>query len=492
MKKLCENIIAAAIAMSALFSSACAAADNPGDISDIDIGESVSFGHYETDGVYSNGKEALEWTALDITDDGRALLLCDCCIDALPYDSDGENVTWADSEIREWLNDEFIDTAFVGDEEKLICCVTNNNPDGRSKTEGGDDTEDRVFLLSINEVEKYLPNEIARRAVTTEYAKLQGAEYDTYGNGRWWLRSPGKTQDTAAGVHVGGGINYDGRKVDIENSCIRPAMWIRIDGEAEESAVSGAEEFKMPLSDFIALYGDPMSGADGFKRICETEDGVLIYGNTVIEGRGNEEYFGDYIYVIHDDMAQRFKCRWLAHYDQEAVWEDIDGDLEDELVFNSDVLTGTGTHEDELAVFEIEDDGSYSCSVLTLEEMEKQLREFLDVSVSGDEITLTVTEGKKKVQVTVNASAEPTCYSPYNRFCKRNDGKGYYVLSTAMLYKDNGEYDYRDYYLAMHDDADFDPFEDHVPAEYLDAAAIITADIKYSDGKFTLKNIDLN
>lgn len=494
MKRLVKSIMATAMALTTISTSTiCALADCP----ELDIGDGVSFGSYETDGVYSNGQEALEWTVLDITGDGRVLLLCDNCIDALPYDSYGDDVTWADSEIREWLNDEFIDTAFDSDEEKLICSVTNNTPDGRSNTDGGDDTEDRVFLLSINEVEKYIPKESARKAAVTEYAKQQGAEYDTDGNGRWWLRSPGKTQDTAAGVHVGGGINYDGRSVDIKSSCIRPAMWVNFDGAAESDSESGkksgeGEEFKMDLSDFTAQYGDPASESDGFLKLAESEDGVLICGNAIIEDNGKDNS-GDYIYVVHDDMVQRFKCRWLRHYDQDTAWEDIDGDGDDELVFNSDVATGTGVHADELAVFELEDDGSYSCSVLTLEEKEKQLREYLDVSISGDEITLSVTEGNKKTQITVGKSIDPDLYFPYNPIRERDDGDGYYVRSKATLYKDKGEYDYRDYYLADLEDEDFEPYSDAPkPAEYLVAAAHITAEIEYSDGEFTLKNFELD
>ena len=123
MKRLVKSIMTTAMALTTLSTSTvCALADSP----ELDIGDSVSFGSYETDGVYSNGQEALEWTVLDITDDGRVLLLCDNCIDALPYDSYGDDVTWADSEIREWLNDEFIDAAFDSDEEKLICSVTRS------------------------------------------------------------------------------------------------------------------------------------------------------------------------------------------------------------------------------------------------------------------------------------------------------------------------------------------------------------------------------
>lgn len=83
-------------------------------------------------------------------------------------------------------------------------------------TAGGNDTTDRVFLLSIDEVAKseygfstdYSTYDKARRAKTSTYAKAMGcwANYNTKyaGNAWWWLRSPGiNTYDTA-------NVNYDG------------------------------------------------------------------------------------------------------------------------------------------------------------------------------------------------------------------------------------------------------------------------------------------
>ena len=194
---------------------------------DYDVGDTVYLGYYEIDGDSSNGLEEIPWTVLKRTRDNRVLLLCDYCLDTLPYDSSGDDVTWADSEIREWLNGEFIETAFYGDPDDYICTVEISTPAGQNKkTDGGDDTEDKVFLLSIDEVQEYLTTYDSRKTPVTDYAKKIGAKVDGHGNGRWWLRSPGGEQDKAANIHAAGGINYDGRPVESEEFCIRPALWL--------------------------------------------------------------------------------------------------------------------------------------------------------------------------------------------------------------------------------------------------------------------------
>ncbi len=59
-------------------------------------------------------------------------------------------------------------------------------------TDGGSDTQDKVFLLSLAEVEDYFCDDDDRRALNTPFvqAQVQGTN-DNNGYGTWWLRSPG-------------------------------------------------------------------------------------------------------------------------------------------------------------------------------------------------------------------------------------------------------------------------------------------------------------
>ena len=503
MKKLLKTLLAAAVILSTLSSSAVyAAADNL----DIEVGDSVYFGSYEIDGDVYDGKETLEWTVLDITEE-RMLLLCDYCIDALPYDSYGDDITWAESEIREWLNNDFVDTAFNGDPYGFLWYIYNSTSDGYTKADGGDNTNDGVFLLSINEVKKYLPDMKSRRATVTEYAKQQGASCGENNYGRWWLRSPGFSQDTAAYIEGGmlsGLIMRVGEAVECNSICVRPAIWINIDAveEALHNSPDGTlfstglqsgspsnieGEFTMDMQSFMAQYGDPRSENDGFRYLASTEDGAIaIYGNNSNEGINFEN--GNYIYLVQSDMVQRFKCRWLQHYAQSVYWADFDYDGVNELLFDSKVSVGTGccTYVEELAVFEPQADGSYTCAVLTLEEKQRLMREYITTEVNGGQVILTETE---------YGSVLGSVSTSYTRFDLGYDINAYDVdtykgicttSSSCILRRDdNGNYLYTDGYLAYLTDPEVGS---HATAteRYIKGNYNITAVVVYSNGKFDL------
>ena len=66
--------------------------------------------------------------------------------------------------------------------------------------------------------------------MATEYAKAQGGWHDKsdeyYGNGWWWLRSPGSDSYNAAGVSLDGYVSQDATRVDDYYFVVRPALWI--------------------------------------------------------------------------------------------------------------------------------------------------------------------------------------------------------------------------------------------------------------------------
>lgn len=114
------------------------------------------FGRYELDNDESNGPEPIEWVILDENENGT-LLISRYVLDAAPYnDNYEEEVTWETCSLREWLNNDFYDTAF-DDEMKLhINTVTLVNDDNQMYgTSGGNDTSDKIFILSVSEILKY-------------------------------------------------------------------------------------------------------------------------------------------------------------------------------------------------------------------------------------------------------------------------------------------------------------------------------------------------
>ena len=201
----------------------------------LDVGDSIVFGNYEQDNNLNNGKEGIEWIVLEV-EDNRILLISKYTLDAKPYHNTLRNITWADCDLRVWLNNDFINEAFNESEQSAIIFgnIDNKKEEGNPqwKTKGGNDTKDKVFLLSYFEAEKYFTDTLSRRCASTSYSK-EGAglsdEYKTvYNEGScgWWLRSPGGKQSFAAFVDCAGELLYSAGVND--KSGVRPAVWIDI------------------------------------------------------------------------------------------------------------------------------------------------------------------------------------------------------------------------------------------------------------------------
>lgn len=98
------------------------------------------------------------------------MILSRYTLDCKPFhEAEDWNVTWAECSLRNWLNGDFIDSAFDGEERARIIPVTNATADAS-------DTQDSVFLLSLDELNTYLPDEEARIAEATEYTQKQGGD----------------------------------------------------------------------------------------------------------------------------------------------------------------------------------------------------------------------------------------------------------------------------------------------------------------------------
>ena len=234
-------------------------------------GDTITLGHYEQDNDTTNGKEPITWRVIHTSNEGKVLVISEKALDVQQYNTTNvpgstENA-WDKSTIRSWLNgypasyntvgndyttDNFIDTAFTAEEQARI--VESNvpahaNPD--HKTPQGDDTTDKVFLLSIPEAKEYLPGAKNYAAEATQYVIKKGAQ--VYGaeskqeslDGtctdahcyviHWWLRTKGGGGHAAAAVgyvgvdglgHELGGVSNLGITITSSSTAVRPAMWI--------------------------------------------------------------------------------------------------------------------------------------------------------------------------------------------------------------------------------------------------------------------------
>ena len=250
-------------------------------VSTLVVGAEVEFGRYPQD-ENSDMPSPLTWQVLDVTKDS-ALLISKYVLERYPYHDKKENITWEQSNVRSYLNGfdgthnqngidhtgkGFIDMAFTADEQRWIKQVTNTNPSSPvswNNVPGGNNTTDKVFLLSHGEVLQYFPTNKSRVAHPTAYAihpptssgrnNLYTCQVTCSGdnscsasgcnsNGTnvqaclnvqcgsaWWLRSPAYRPDYAANVHVDGGVSFGGVFSDIVgtvNHALRPALYVHL------------------------------------------------------------------------------------------------------------------------------------------------------------------------------------------------------------------------------------------------------------------------
>ena len=197
-------------------------------LTNVNVGSTIKFGFYEQDNNTSNGKEEIEWKVLAV-DGNKALVISQYALDCQKYNSTYTDTTWEKCSLRTWLNGTFYNAAFGSDHQKMIASSTvtaDKNPS--YSTSPGNNTTDKVFLLSITEVNKYFSSDSARQCQGTAYCYAQGAYKASNGNCWWWLRSPGYNSNYAAYVNYFGSVIDRGDFVDSDSDAVRPALWINL------------------------------------------------------------------------------------------------------------------------------------------------------------------------------------------------------------------------------------------------------------------------
>ena len=224
--------------------------------------EDTNNSRYFGDSTYRYFKwERIKWRVLK--NNGSTLfLVADRGLDCKDYNEEYKSTTWENCTLRNWLNGTFYNTAFSSAEQGAVVSQTVVNEDNPYyNTEGGNNTNDNVYLLSIEEVtdsslgfcEEYSTDSKSRQVQASDYSHAMGAytnsstEYQ--GNCWWWLRSPGYYTDYAAEVNNDGYVNRNGTHVYNNNDASVPALHINLssglwsladDGTSGEGGGSGA------------------------------------------------------------------------------------------------------------------------------------------------------------------------------------------------------------------------------------------------------------
>ncbi|WP_339314309.1 DUF6273 domain-containing protein [Paenibacillus sp. FSL R10-2734] len=211
-------------------------------------GEIITYGTYPQS---KEGKELpIEWRVLQ-NSGGELFLLSEYILDCKRYQGksvdikwrDCVDITWQDCDLRQWLNDEFYNTAFNAAEKE--CIKTTHCTDNG---EGSPDTEDNVFLLSVDEIKAFseIHGKDLLRAVGTDFAKTKKSDgcslyvydktdKDNYiikdgeeiGCSWWWLRTQGNKLSRAFFVGPSCSIRSYAN-VSVARDGVRPALVINL------------------------------------------------------------------------------------------------------------------------------------------------------------------------------------------------------------------------------------------------------------------------
>ena len=171
--------------------------------------------------------EPIKWRVLQ-SENGEAFLLSDVILDKKAYDESYEHITWEESSLRAWLNEKFMNRTFSAEEKEKINITEKVNQDNPAYgTEGGNNTSDKIFLLSSAEVDekedgkKYgFLNDETRKCKANSFSEMEIAF--------WWLRSPGYNSSSATEVFGYGRINRDGNNVYDNIAGVRPALHLNL------------------------------------------------------------------------------------------------------------------------------------------------------------------------------------------------------------------------------------------------------------------------
>ena len=188
-------------------------------------GDVILLGRYEQDADDDNGPDPIRWAVLAREDD-RLLVASVNVLDYLKFDEAGTSDTWDNCSLRTWLNSDFLQTAFTEEEQRriLLSDVAADPNERYGERNQGDETQDRVFLLSLREAQAGFGDDLPSSADYTRMALVYRSNVLN-----WWTRTAGAPGCVACGN--GKGFNDIGDKISpFGYAGVRPAMWILAGG----------------------------------------------------------------------------------------------------------------------------------------------------------------------------------------------------------------------------------------------------------------------
>ena len=280
--------------------------------------DNVYFGTYQQSSNGSGGynNDPIKWRVLSNAN-GQLFLLADQNLDVFQYHTEQENVTWETSTMRSWLNgydasanaggengidytsDNFLGSAFSTKEQAAIVetpvvNADNKDEDYGTEGEGGNNTTDRIFLLSIAEASNssYFPGSYNSRFSTNTADVADGGKSGRGMNAaneadRWWLRSPGFDNKMAAFIEDDGGEVFEGNPVNNKNTAVRPAFNLNLTSVLFTSAATGGK----PAGNGLAAVAN-YSGNEWKLTLLDSDRNFTVSGESWNENTLTFSYSG--------------------------------------------------------------------------------------------------------------------------------------------------------------------------------------------------------
>jgi hypothetical protein len=195
-----------------------------------------------------------DWLVLE-KQDGKALILSETLLGNKQYYNSAFKTKWAECNLRTYLNDQFYNSFNESDKSRILQTKVKNkpNPWKKKSTIGGADTDDFIFILSVEEIIKYLGDsgDLAKRKGWYWVADTSGSglEFelgdgfgqhlnDQYNNARtaknesgeairWWTRTPATSNKLSSFIEINGVIEVTHSNIT-QVMGVRPAMWVKI------------------------------------------------------------------------------------------------------------------------------------------------------------------------------------------------------------------------------------------------------------------------
>ncbi len=232
--------------------------------------------------------EPIKWRILS-NHDGELMLLSEVLLDSQFADDTWSALTndpWASCKLRKWLNDDgkqkidlgefyknpgFLSSAFTKEEQGQILVTHLQQVDNPEfGTDGGCDTDDKVYLLSYADVvnlaygfcgnPEWCGNCKPLRGYPSQYAyAIEGEEFflGPDSGHSYWLRTSGDSYNSMMVGCGDGQIHYNGFYCNQPNTYVRPVINI-----------------KCSLSDFIRIHFEV-----GNEKVIEDQ---IFYGSNIV------------------------------------------------------------------------------------------------------------------------------------------------------------------------------------------------------------------